>query len=66
MLVLDALHSLAPRCRAVLVLRHFCGLAIDETAGALDLDDGRVLALEAEGLGAFASLLATAHPAGAQ
>ncbi|GID98045.1 sigma factor-like helix-turn-helix DNA-binding protein [Amorphoplanes digitatis] len=65
-LVLDALHSLAPRCRAVLVLRHFCGLAIDETAGALDLDDGRVLALEAEGLGAFASLLATAHPAGAQ
>jgi DNA-directed RNA polymerase specialized sigma24 family protein len=57
-LVLDALHGLAPRCRAVLVLRHFCGLAIDETADALDLDDSRVLAFEATGLGAFAGLLA--------
>ena len=57
-LVLDALHGLAPRCRAVLVLRHFCGLAIDETADALDLDDSRVLAFEAAGLGAFAGLLA--------
>ncbi|MEU7908164.1 sigma factor-like helix-turn-helix DNA-binding protein [Actinoplanes sp. NPDC049118] len=65
-LVLDALHGLTPRCRAVLVLRHFCGLAIDETADALDLDDSRVLALEAEGLGAFASLLAAARPAGAR
>ena len=63
-LVLDALHGLTPRCRAVLVLRHFCGLAIDETADALDLDDSRVLAFEAEGLGAFAGLLATARPAG--
>jgi DNA-directed RNA polymerase specialized sigma24 family protein len=63
-LVLDALHGLAPRCRAVLVLRHFCGLAIDETADALDLDDSRVLAFEAEGLGAFAALLAPARPAG--
>ena len=57
-LVLDALHGLAPRCRAVLVLRHFCGLAIDETADALDLDDSRVLAFEAAGLGAFEGLLA--------
>jgi DNA-directed RNA polymerase specialized sigma24 family protein len=63
-LVLDALRGLSPRCRAVLVLRHFCGLAIDETAKALDLDDSRVLALEAAGLGAFAGLLATARPAG--
>jgi DNA-directed RNA polymerase specialized sigma24 family protein len=63
-LVLDALHGLSPRCRAVLVLRHFCGLAIDETADALDLDDSRVLAFEAEGLGAFAGLLATARPSG--
>jgi len=46
----------------VLVLRHFCGLAIDETADALDLDDSRVLAFEAEGLGAFAGLLAAARP----
>jgi DNA-directed RNA polymerase specialized sigma24 family protein len=60
-LVLDALHGLSPRCRAVLVLRHFCGLAIDETAGALGLDDSRVLAFEAEGLGAFAGLLAGAR-----
>jgi DNA-directed RNA polymerase specialized sigma24 family protein len=63
-LVLDALHGLSPRCRAVLVLRHFCGLAIDETANALDLDDSRVLAFEATGLGAFAELLATARPVG--
>jgi DNA-directed RNA polymerase specialized sigma24 family protein len=60
-LVLDALHGLSPRCRAVLVLRHFCGLAIDETATALDLDDSRVLAFEAQGLGAFAGLLAGAR-----
>jgi DNA-directed RNA polymerase specialized sigma24 family protein len=65
-LVLDALHGLSPRCRAVLVLRHFCGLAIDETANALDLDDSRVLAFEAEGLGAFAGLLDTVQPAGAR
>jgi DNA-directed RNA polymerase specialized sigma24 family protein len=63
-LVLAALHGLTPRCRAVLVLRHFCGLAIDETADALDLDDSKVPALEAEGLGAFESLLAAARPAG--
>ncbi|AGZ40033.1 ECF subfamily RNA polymerase sigma-24 subunit [Actinoplanes friuliensis] len=63
-LVLDALHGLHPRCRAVLVLRHFCGLAIDETADALDLDDSRVLAFEAEGLGAFESLLNAARTAG--
>lgn len=63
-LVLDALHGLSPRCRAVLVLRHFCGLAIDETADALDLDDSRVLAFEAEGLGAFAGLFAAGRPAG--
>jgi DNA-directed RNA polymerase specialized sigma24 family protein len=63
-LVLDALRGLSPRCRAVLVLRHFCGLAIDETAKALDLDDSRILAFEAAGLGAFAGLLATARPAG--
>jgi hypothetical protein len=48
----------------VLVLRHFCGLAIDETAHALDLDDSRVLAFEAVGLGAFAGLLADVRPAG--
>lgn len=65
-LVLAALHGLTPRCRAVLVLRHFCGLAIEETADALDIDDSRVLAFEAEGLSAFASLLADARPAGAR
>ena len=62
-LVLDALRGLPPRCRAVLVLRHFCGLAVDETADTLDLDDSRVLAFEAEGLGAFAALMRAAQPA---
>jgi DNA-directed RNA polymerase specialized sigma24 family protein len=63
-LVLAALHRLDPRSRAAVVLRHFCGLTIDETAAALDVDEARVLAAESEGLGAFAALLAAARPAG--
>ncbi|GAA3339650.1 hypothetical protein GCM10020358_24180 [Amorphoplanes nipponensis] len=52
---MDALHGLSPRCRAVLVLAALVRPAHgDETADALDLDDSRVLAFEAEGLGAFA------------
>jgi DNA-directed RNA polymerase specialized sigma24 family protein len=58
--VLDALHRLAPRCRAVLVLRHWDGLTVEETADALGLTDERVEAYEAAGLGAMDTLLAPA------
>jgi DNA-directed RNA polymerase specialized sigma24 family protein len=62
-LVLDALHKLAPRCRAVLVLRHWDGFAVDETADMLGLADERVNAYEAAGLAALDYLLADREPA---
>jgi DNA-directed RNA polymerase specialized sigma24 family protein len=62
-LVLDALHKLSPRCRAVLVLRHWDGFAVDETADMLGLGDARVEAYEAAGLSALEHLLTeTATP----
>jgi RNA polymerase sigma factor (sigma-70 family) len=65
-LVLDALHRLAPRCRSVLVLRHFDGFTVEETADLLGLSDERVEAYEAAGLGALEVLLADAVPAGTE
>jgi DNA-directed RNA polymerase specialized sigma24 family protein len=62
-LVLDALHKLAPRCRAVLVLRHWDGFAVDETADMLGLAGERVDAYEAAGLAALDYLLAEKDPA---
>jgi DNA-directed RNA polymerase specialized sigma24 family protein len=56
-LVLDALHKLSPRCRAVIVLRQWEGFAVDETADILDLADERVEAYEAAGLAALEDLL---------
>lgn len=56
-LVLDALHKLAPRCRAVLILRHWEGFAVDETADMLGLTDDRVDAYDAAGLAALDYLL---------
>ena len=56
-LVLDALHKLSPRCRAVIVLRQWDGFAVDETADILDLPDDRVEAYEAAGLAALEDLL---------
>ena len=57
-LLLDALHRLTPRCRAVLVLRHWEGFGIEDTADVLGLADERVQAYEAAGLGALDLLLA--------
>jgi DNA-directed RNA polymerase specialized sigma24 family protein len=57
-LVLDALHKLSPRCRAVLVLRHWEGFTVDETADILDLTDDRVAAYETAGLAAVGDLMA--------
>src|SRR4029453_14640242 len=61
-LVLDALHKLSPRRRAVLVLRHWDGFGVDETADMLGLADARVEAYEAAGLAALDDLLATGEP----
>jgi DNA-directed RNA polymerase specialized sigma24 family protein len=61
--VLDALRKLSARCRAVLVLRHGSGFAVDETADVLGLTDERAAAYEAAGLAALEDLLARAEPA---
>ncbi|UQU63382.1 hypothetical protein COUCH_30885 [Couchioplanes caeruleus] len=62
-LVLDALRRLSPKCRAVLVLHHFCHLAVVDTADVLGLDATKVTEYEAEGLAAFADLLRITRPA---
>jgi DNA-directed RNA polymerase specialized sigma24 family protein len=64
-LVLDALHKLSPRCRAVIVLRQWDGFAVDETADILDLSDDRVEAYEAAGLAALEDLLTEPEAASA-
>lgn len=65
-LLLDALHKLTPRCRAVLVLRYWDGFDVDATGAMLDLDDDRVEAYEEAGLSALERLLAKAEVAVAQ
>ena len=62
-LLLDALHKLAPRCRAVLVLRYWDGFDLDATGAMLDLDDERVAAYEAAGLSALERLLSASQAA---
>jgi len=62
-LLLDALHKLASRCRAVLVLRYWDGFDVDATGAMLDLDDDRVEAYERAGLAALETLLAEAEAA---
>lgn len=62
-LVLDALRRLPPKCRAVLVLQHFCHLPVTETAQVLGIDGAKVVEHEAEGLAAFGDLLRAVEPA---
>jgi DNA-directed RNA polymerase specialized sigma24 family protein len=62
-LLLDALHKLAPRCRAVLVLRYWDGFDVDATGAMLDLDDERVAAYEKAGLSALEKLLTASEAA---
>lgn len=62
-LLLDALHKLAPRCRAVLVLRHWDGFDVDAVGAMLDLDDERVAAYERAGLAALEQLLTDSETA---
>lgn len=62
-LLLDALHKLASRCRAVLVLRYWDGFDTDAVGAMLDLDDDRVQAYELAGLAALEKLLVSADMA---
>jgi DNA-directed RNA polymerase specialized sigma24 family protein len=62
-LLLDALHKLTPRCRAVLVLRYWDGFDVDATGAMLDLDDDRIEAYEQAGLAALERLLTRAEVA---
>jgi DNA-directed RNA polymerase specialized sigma24 family protein len=62
-LLLDALHKLAPRCRAVLILRHWDNFAVDAVGAVLDLEDERVAAYEQAGLAALEKLLDDAETA---
>jgi DNA-directed RNA polymerase specialized sigma24 family protein len=57
-LLLDALHRLAPTCRAVLVLRHVEGFEPDEVADVLGIAEDRVAAYEDAGLRALQGLAA--------
>jgi RNA polymerase sigma factor (sigma-70 family) len=56
-LLLDALQKLSPRCRAVLVLRHWDGLQLSEIADVLDLTEDRAEAYEAAGCQALERML---------
>jgi DNA-directed RNA polymerase specialized sigma24 family protein len=56
-LLLDALHRLAPLCRAVLVMRHVEGFEPDEVADVLGIAEERVAAYEAAGLRAVQELV---------
>ncbi|MET0418613.1 MAG: hypothetical protein ABW022_21575 [Actinoplanes sp.] len=62
-LLLDALHKLAPRCRAVLVLRYWDRFDSDAIGAMLDLDDERVAAYERAGLAALEKLLSASEAA---
>ena len=48
--LMDALARLAPRQRAVLVLRYFAGLSVPETAEALGVSEGTVKSQASRGL----------------
>jgi DNA-directed RNA polymerase specialized sigma24 family protein len=57
-LLLDALHRLAPTCRAVLIMRYVEGFQPDEVADVLGMAPERVAAYEAAGLRALQDLVA--------
>jgi RNA polymerase sigma-70 factor (sigma-E family) len=56
--LLDLLAQLPPRRRAVVVLRFYCDLSVEETAGILRISEGTVKSQAARGLAAL-RLLAT-------
>jgi RNA polymerase sigma factor (sigma-70 family) len=62
-LILAKLSRLSPRCRAVLVLRHWDGFGVQETADMLGVSTDRVAAHEAAGMGVLDVLLDGLAPA---
>ncbi|WP_306215877.1 SigE family RNA polymerase sigma factor [Actinoplanes sp. RD1] len=63
--LLDALAKLAPRERAVVVLRHFFDLSEHQVAAELDIAVGSVKSLNARALGKLRITLDPAEPLGA-
>lgn len=58
-----ALRELPPRQRAVLVLRFYCDLSVDQTAATLRCAPGTVKSQAARGLAKLRLALAETHPA---
>ncbi|GAA4252408.1 sigma-70 family RNA polymerase sigma factor [Dactylosporangium darangshiense] len=64
-LTLDAyLAQLGPRRRAVLVLRFYCDLSVEDTAEALGISIGTVKSQTARGLETLRAMASVQHPAG--
>lgn len=59
-----ALGSLGPSQRAVLVLRFFCDLSVEQTAAVLDCSTGNVKSQSARGIATLRRLLAPPRVAG--
>jgi RNA polymerase sigma-70 factor (sigma-E family) len=62
MAVLDLLNDLPPRRRAVLVLRYFCDLSVEETAETLGCSTGTVKSQTARALDTLRTRVAAADP----
>ena len=61
LLLIGALAKMPPRRRAVLVLRFFEDLSVEETAQALGINEGTVKSQTARGLAALRELLPEEH-----
>ena len=56
--VMDALRELPPRTRAVVVLRYWEDMSVDQTAAVLDISPGSVKSMSSRGLGLLRTRLA--------
>lgn len=60
MVVLDALATLPPRCRAVVVLRYWADLSVDQAAAVLGCSPGNVKSQNARALSKLRAVLGDA------
>jgi RNA polymerase sigma-70 factor (sigma-E family) len=60
MMVLDALAALPPRCRAVVVLRYWADLSVEQVADVLGCSTGNVKSLSARALDKLRAVLGDA------